>query len=238
MQKLGYIAIIILIHYSALSIQNLYAQTPINTPDNTGAGNCLDFDGTNDRVQIPHSTRLNITGALTVEGWVNLGTLAGGDRDCIYKSHATNASLRGYSVQVDAGGVVLFSVGNGPGTSRNARFTIPINEWHHFAGVYDGSNVMIYLDGVLQETTGGANLGSNTQPLYLGSFIDNNTFFDGKLDEVRIWNDVRTQAEIRDNMNRSLTGSEAGLAGYWNMNEGTGATVNDLTSNANHGTRQ
>ncbi len=62
--------------------------------------------------------------------------------------------------------------------------------------------------------------------------------FDGLIDEVRIWNVARTQAQIRDNMCRQLTGTETGLVGYWNMNEGTGNTVNDLTPNANHGTRQ
>lgn len=47
-----------------------------------------------------------------------------------------------------------------------------------------------------------------------------------------------TQAEVRNSMCSTLDGNETGLVGYWNMNEGTGSVVTDLTSNANHGTRQ
>ena len=51
-------------------------------------------------------------------------------------------------------------------------------------------------------------------------------------DEVRIWNDVRTETEIQTNMNKTLTGNENGLVGYWNFDDGT---AKDLTSNGNDG---
>jgi Ca2+-binding RTX toxin-like protein len=56
------------------------------------------------------------------------------------------------------------------------------------------------------------------------------------MDDVRIWNKARTQAEIQADFNRELTGNESGLIGYWNFNSITNNTVKDLTSNHNDGT--
>ena len=60
-------------------------------------------------------------------------------------------------------------------------------------------------------------------------------FWNGKVDEVRIWNVARTDAEIQSNMSIELTGSEAGLVAYYPMNEGTGIVVEDMSSNSNNG---
>ncbi len=59
---------------------------------------------------------------------------------------------------------------------------------------------------------------------------------DGNLDEVRIWSDIRTQSEIQSYMSRPLTGSESGLVGYWNFNDGRNTTLTGQTSNNNDGT--
>ena len=57
--------------------------------------------------------------------------------------------------------------------------------------------------------------------------------FNGGLDEVRLWNVVRTQSQVQAAMLSELTGTEPGLAAYWRFNEGTGATVAD-DSPSNH----
>lgn len=60
--------------------------------------------------------------------------------------------------------------------------------------------------------------------------------YDGILDDVRVWNDIRTPTEISDNMNIELVGDEAGLAGYWRFNEDLlDATSNDNDLTANNG---
>ena len=58
----------------------------------------------------------------------------------------------------------------------------------------------------------------------------------GSIDEVRVWNKVRSPEQIRDNMYRALAGAEEGLAGYWPLDEGTGPTVYDQTGNGQDGT--
>jgi len=58
-------------------------------------------------------------------------------------------------------------------------------------------------------------------------------FFQGRIDEVRIWNVARTDAEISGNMDQEIT-SATGLIGRWGMNEGTGTIISDSSgSNVN-----
>ena len=58
----------------------------------------------------------------------------------------------------------------------------------------------------------------------------------GEIDEIRIWNDVRTSTEIKDNMFKELNGNENGLVAYYKMTEGSGTTVTDNSSNSNSAT--
>ncbi|KPA12662.1 hypothetical protein MHK_007131, partial [Candidatus Magnetomorum sp. HK-1] len=61
-------------------------------------------------------------------------------------------------------------------------------------------------------------------------------WFKGILDEVRIWNTLRTESEIRNYMTQALTGNETGLVAYYNFNSVSGSTLTDITANSNHGT--
>ena len=61
-------------------------------------------------------------------------------------------------------------------------------------------------------------------------------YFSGNINDVTIWNLALTQQEIQSYMTTPPAGSETGLVGYWNFNEGTGTTLTDQTSNGNNGT--
>ena len=79
----------------------------------------------------------------------------------------------------------------------------------------------------------------NGSPLYF-SFDDVRAYpyyLTGEMDEVRIWEHARSEEEIRGTMNRRLTGSEPGLAGYWNYNEVLDdQNVYDFSPYGSHGT--
>jgi hypothetical protein len=79
-------------------------------------------------------------------------------------------------------------------------------QWHHVAVTYDGSVLKLYVDGVLDNSlsqTGiQANVGSGT--MTLGRNIDPSDQLDGQIDEVRMWNEARTQAEIQHTMDTAL----------------------------------
>lgn len=219
----------------------IQAQAPFSTPDNIGTGNCLSFDGSNDYVSVPDDASLDMTSALTIESWIYAHAV--NPNDVIIIKNVGNSSLSGFLYGVDgAPGNIKYNFGVGQGAGQSATVksvnSVVLNEWHHITGVYDGTNIMLYVDGELIATKGVAGLAANNASLIFGSFLANGDYFDGLVDEIRIWNVARTQAQIKDNMCKKLTGSETGLVGYWDMNEGTGNTVGDLTSNGNDGTRQ
>jgi hypothetical protein len=96
------------------------------------------------------------------------------------------------------------------------------NTWYHLAATYDGTNLRAYRNGELMSltvTTGG--VFASTNFLALGVHPTGNAFFEGLIDDVRVWNVVRTCAEINNTMNSELNGNENGLMAYYKFNEGT-----------------
>ena len=107
--------------------------------------------------------------------------------------------------------------------------------WHHIATTFDGTNYILYLDGV--ELNNSTDLSGLTPPepvTMIGSYKGGDPPWLGKIDEVRIWNDTRTQGEIQANMDKTLVGNEAGLVAYYPMDVNNNLEIIDKTSNANH----
>ena len=124
--------------------------------------------------------------------------------------------------------------------------TIPVDDstWHHAAATYDGSCWQLYLDGVPE--TDGLNC-PGVPPRYdsiqhaglavaLNSSGSASGHFDGPIDEARIWNTARTQAEIQSLINKQLKVAQPGLVARWGLNEGIGTTVNDSMATPVNGT--
>ncbi|MEI7981668.1 MAG: LamG-like jellyroll fold domain-containing protein [Bacteroidota bacterium] len=206
-----------------------------------GAQNfALYFNGLNNKVGIYDSPVLNPTSALTVEAWINAGSWAGsiwaGNIIC---KQGTSPD-RGYGLTAGENGRVEFTISmSNSWKSVNTPQMLGLNTWYHLAGVFDGTSLKIYVNGLLQNTTVVSGAISPSTGVVM-NFGENPTFsgryFNGDMDEVRIWNVARTQTEIQQNMAVTLTGSEPGLTGYWTMNEGTGTITHDMTSNGNNGT--
>lgn len=110
--------------------------------------------------------------------------------------------------------------GNGSWNNIFPGPNITPNAWTHIAFVYDGGNMMIYIDGALGFTQASANV---VQPLYgitqIGGYDGVSQFFMGDIRDVRIWNVARTQMEISDNMGSVLTGLEPGLIAYYKLDD-------------------
>ena len=65
---------------------------------------------------------------------------------------------------------------------------------------------------------------------------DHSINFDGRIDEIRIWNVPREQDDIIATMDTVLSGSETGLVAYYTFNEGSGIILYDQTDNGHNGT--
>ncbi len=117
---------------------------------------------------------------------------------------------------------------------------------HHIALKVVGNDIRYYLDGVLRmnRPVTGARAVTTIGKLRIGHDIPNSsmTYFNGEIGEVRLWNVARTDYQIVECMNKSISGKETGLVGYWRLNEGTGqrafnsALLADKVTYQPHGT--
>ena len=198
-------------------------------------GNALDFDGSGDYVNCGN-IGFGGTGA-TLEGWVYINSFLDGI-NTLFGREWDNASL-------------LLRLGDGGGLSNHqiqflingshslaSSTVLETDKWYHIAAVYDASAGMkIYINGVLDASNSNTgNLNTSTFDFYIAS-ADGGTgrYFDGRMDEIRVWNDVRSESEIQDNMHNTLVGNESGLEAYYTFNSSSGTTLYDATSNANNG---
>jgi hypothetical protein len=115
------------------------------------------------------------------------------------------------------------------------------NIWSHIAYSYSPSTgINVYINGALVYQTVATGLINCTTSLLprIGCRIDpsETIYFNGGIDDVRLWKVVRSQNNIKQNMNIELTGNENGLVAYWKFDEQPGNTViHDATSNHNDG---
>ncbi|RMH69902.1 MAG: T9SS C-terminal target domain-containing protein, partial [Gemmatimonadetes bacterium] len=204
------------------------ARTIVGTPDDF-PGYALDFDGVDDNVQIPDDNSLDLTSTYTVEAWINPVSWGENNRGRIVDKNVYRFMLRNNGNlwwRSTTGGSVRTSFNN----------VINWNQWQHVAVICDGSSVEFYVNGVLSSSGQSAlTLSASTSNLYIGNNGGTNSTFEGKIDEVRIWNTARSVQDLRENMHLTLVGTEPGLVSYWQFNEGTGSTTSDPIS-GNDGT--
>ena len=197
----------------------------------------LDLDGTNDYVDCGNEA---LGGSISVECWVKPAQIATDWVGFVCKNE-DKASGEGvfWLGQHSTDGKVRFGVYLN-GTSESYIDTdgavISNGSWYHVAATYDGNYQKIYINGTLVKTSSdlATVLPSGTSNYYIG--LSTEAYFSGRIDEVRIWNDVRTAAEIADNKDDELVGNESGLVAYYKMSDGTGTTLTDNSSNSNNGT--
>lgn len=191
-----------------------------------GSGQSLAFDGIDDRVDLPFV----FSGSYTKEAWINTNILTA------FPNILSGNATTGTALFLNNGRI---AAGHGPGFAQVLDpVAISTGTWYHVAVTYNaGTGVMnLYRNGVLVSTAGA--VPSYTETLQqIGTFSGGN-FFNGAVDEVRIWNVARSAADILSTMNCALNGTEAGLIAYYNFNQGAQGgnnagltTLNDLVGN-------
>ena len=215
-------------HTSTLSPGMRYKLTRGTTPSTQ----CADFEsGSSQYASKSSPSGITFTDDFTCEAWIKLESYTGSLQTIVGRRSTT----QGWGFRLSAAGAPEIFGLNTTADIETAYQSVPLNKWVHVAASMDmsGADGKIYIDGVLVPslfTSGAASSLVQAGNLDIGDRSDNNgDLFDGKISDVRVWSDIRTETEIQDNMYKALVGNETGLVGYWKLN----GDFTDETSNSN-----
>ena len=174
-------------------------------------GQAFSFDG-NGYVSIPDSPLLDsLTNSITIELWLKTDQMTSDWTGIVAKGNSA------WALQATPGAnTVDFNVSLGAGDLSGSR-SINDDQWHHVAGVYDGTNMFLYVDGTLDVSMPATGLiPQNSDPLAIGANVqayvppcgcnEPGYFFNGLIDEVSIYNRALTAQEIQAIYNAGISG--------------------------------
>ena len=203
--------------------------------------NALKFNGSEEnfsrsKVTVTSDSVLTLRSDLTLEAWINPheDELSTGEDNIINKlAFILNINREGKFVSLKTlhdGSAFTYVI-----NSTDTNSIVP-GEWQHVAASYNAlqKEVKIFINGEEQRVTSNGELADS---LYNSSWFDlvigNSEYFGGTfygaIDEVRVWNTVRSVDEILEFMNSGLKGDEEGLVTYLPFNEGVGNVVSDYS---------
>ncbi|MBD3398408.1 hypothetical protein GF412_04255 [Candidatus Micrarchaeota archaeon] len=168
----------------------------------------VDLDGSNDYIDCGNGESLQITGDVTVAAWIKPATGGDGSHWKPFISKLVHTSSKeGYELWLGTDNSVRFSVGSSwsnwdYATSSN---TLSADTWYHVVGIYDGSTIKVYVDGVEKGSTnfGGGIVDSGT-PLLIGKRQSGGTPFDGTVDEPRVWSRAFSGEEVYEHYTSNI----------------------------------
>ena len=231
MIKNFFIIFIVFIFYYSASAQNT---------------NALHFDGVDDVVSTSSNiSALNITGNITIEAWIKISSNTSQYARIIGRGDATYRTYGLWIGNPTFQNRILWQI-YGAGTPLNlmSATTLSLNTWYHIAVIRStGGDAKMYINGVLDNSSTGNTVTphSTTFPTKIG-YGDANVYFPGTIDEVRIWNVVRSATEISNNKSNQIS-TAPGLVASYQFNQGNAAgsnsgvtTLTDASGNNFHGT--
>jgi hypothetical protein len=175
---------------------------------------------------IPYDPVFDNFTALTVSFWINRTSTTGTYTSYVHKGYP---STGWFDLQENPAGQMYFNAGGGSVTASSASaYTNGI--WHHFVGVWTGSTISLYIDGVLAlgpSTATGSPVSLN-KPLEICTAV-NGQFFNGSIADVRVYNTALTQTDIT-NLYQNTADVTAGLVVRLDFHEGGGTTTTDTAN--------
>ncbi len=188
----------------------------------------LFFDGELTQVTASNSASLNPVNGITIAAWVNQSSNCWCNPSRILEKGETDSQ---YGLFINSSGSLEFLL---TGVTNGTLSTIPpsVNAWHHLAATYDGSSLIsLYIDGQLatQQVASGS-VPVTTDPLAIGNKptgTNASNFFNGTLDDIRIYGSALTPAQVAQLYNLDIVGD--GIPDWWrlqyfNNSSSTGAT--------------
>jgi len=202
----------------------------------------LSFNGSSN-LDCSNPAAFNISGhAITVEAWIYPTAFGANywDGSIIAKDALT---VTGYVLRCGGTGrlsLVIGVTGNVWVEAVSSNNALTLNQWQHVAGVYNGTTLVIYVNGIPVQSVSETRsmLADASLKLMIGqspsAWVPSRSFT-GYIDEVRLWNTERTADQIRADMFKHLSAG-TGLVSSYQMSDGSGTTVTDNSGNGYTGT--
>ncbi|MGL1904100.1 MAG: DUF2341 domain-containing protein, partial [Fibrobacterales bacterium] len=202
--------------------------------------NALEFDGADDQL-IVADMNPDFSGGLTIEGWFQMQFLGPYIRLVEFSNGAHNSNFGIWNGNSDAS--LNYAIHNGiSGADEGwhghaATGFITTDEWIHFAVTHAASgDVTVYKNGIEVSSGTGQALPSSlnrTQNSIGWSEAFAGSHYDGYMDEIRLWNDVRTELEVQADMFNSYANlaNSSNLVAHWEMNQVKGTLLEEATGN-------
>lgn len=186
---------------------------------------------------IPSSSTLALTGNLTIEAWIKFDSLPNTNDASMFINKADGTwagNSYGFGLTDNSGTTALFFgiVTNGIPTQGQVNWSPTPGNWYHLAVVYDTTGTAtFYVNGVNIGIASGlaSSIQATSANLCIGQDCGGHYFFDGGIDEVRLYSIARTQSQIQSDFTKTLAGTENNLSAYWSFSN----NLNDSTSNHN-----
>jgi hypothetical protein len=235
------------------------------TEDQCIAGKCLYFNNaSNEYVNVGNDSSLDVSDEFTISTWIKPKETQAVGATIVSKGTVNGSDYikdQNYMLYLSATREVKIAYGDGTNYQTQAGSTIIANQWHHITVIFNGTNILLYIDGQLDNSwpQNYTPVTGDGTDLYIGIKSYNNSAyrFNGFIDEVKIYPYARTPAQIKADYNAGLAGVSSsqgigvamggqsnkslsdGLVGYWKMDEdswsGVADEVVDSSGNGNHG---
>ena len=183
-------------------------------------------------VNVPDSPSLDVTGPFTVEAWVSTFTPPPAQMGIVERYNWLGSEDGGFAFRLTNSRLELWVIRAAGATAMVQGGTSIQPGWHHVAGVYDGSQLRVYLDGRLDGTaTSALAPAAGTASLKIGARGDDGSFtWDGFIDEVRLTPSVLYSANFAPSPHLTAV---SGTRGLWKFDD---QAASDSSGNGNHGT--
>lgn len=160
-------------------------------------GDCMVFDGDDSHIDFGDvlDSELDGSSSFTVMGWIYHDQTQNA-LSLIDNFAASNGGMR---LRTASNGKIYFEMRNSANDYCTLSTSVPSSAWFHVAAVYHGTNIELYLDGVLQDidTTNNCQFSAaDPTSLYSGYMPNNNIYGEGSVDEIKIWQRDLSSSEI------------------------------------------
>lgn len=174
------------------------------------------------------SASLSLTGDMTIECWIKFESIPTGY--IAFLTKWKDGTGQDWFLGLLNQGSLEWYINGAAGACSRA-WSPSTATWYHVAASHSsGGEMKVFIDGAQLGTTAtgqGNTINDNDVATAIGAQDTPAFYFDGLVDDVRIWNTVRTVTQIADNRSIQLTGTETGLVAYWPFEPAAPAAVSE-----------